>query len=37
MLYRENLQKPSEEEEEQYFASHARKGKGKLWNKSMGA
>jgi len=29
-LSRENLQKPIEEEEEQYFASHARKWKGKF-------
>jgi hypothetical protein len=36
MLSRENLQKPSEEEEEKEFASHARKGKWKLWKKNTG-
>jgi hypothetical protein len=36
MLSRENLQKYSEDEEEKEFASHARKGKWKLWKKNKG-
>jgi hypothetical protein len=36
MLSRENLQKPPEEEEEQYFASHARKWKVNFWKKNIG-